>query len=126
MAQDTIRIGDFEFTSRLLVGTGKYDTYELMRDALVESGCEVVTVAVRRERMVDAGGRNIMDFLDPKKYTILPNTAGCFTADDAIRTARLGRELLEGIENPGAAWVKLEVLGDTKTFRVPKWTNGRT
>jgi thiazole synthase len=73
-------------------------------------------VAVRRERMVDSGGRNIMDFLDSDSYTLLPNTAGCFTADDAIRTARLGRELLEGIENPGAAWVKLEVLGDTKTL----------
>jgi len=116
MAQDTIKIGEFEFTSRLLVGTGKYDTYEQMADALAESGCQVVTVAVRRERMVDAGGRNIMDFLDPEKYILLPNTAGCFTADDAVRTARLGRELLEGIENPGAAWVKLEVLGDTKTL----------
>ena len=116
MANDTIKIGDFEFTNRLFVGTGKYETYELMRDALDASGCQVVTVAVRRERMVDAGGRNIMDFLDPAKYTILPNTAGCFSADDAIRTARLGRELLEGVENPGAAWVKLEVLGDTKTL----------
>jgi len=116
MGQNDIRIGDFEFTSRLLVGTGKYDTYELMRDALAESGCQVVTVAVRRERMTDSDGRNIMDFLDPDKYTLLPNTAGCFTADDAIRTARLGRELLEGIDNPGARWVKLEVLGDTKTL----------
>jgi len=116
MAQDTIKIGDFEFASRLLVGTGKYETYELMAEALAESGCQVVTVAVRRERMVDAGGRNIMDFLDPAKYILLPNTAGCFSADDAVRTARLGRELLEGIENPGAAWVKLEVLGDTKTL----------
>jgi len=116
MAQDTIKIGDFEFASRLLVGTGKYETYELMAEALAESGCQVVTVAVRRERMVDAGGRNIMDFLDPAKYILLPNTAGCFSADDAVRTARLGRELLEGIENPGASWVKLEVLGDTKTL----------
>ena len=116
MAQDTIKIGDFEFASRLLVGTGKYETYELMAEALAESGGEVVTVAVRRERMIDAGGRNIMDFLDPGKYILLPNTAGCFSADDAVRTARLGRELLEGIENPGAAWVKLEVLGDTKTL----------
>jgi thiazole synthase len=116
MANETIKIGDFEFTNRLFVGTGKYETYELMREALDASGCQVVTVAVRRERMVDAGGRNIMDFLDPAKYTLLPNTAGCFSAEDAIRTARLGRELLEGIENPGAAWVKLEVLGDTKTL----------
>lgn len=112
----SIKIGEFEFTSPLFVGTGKYQTYELMAEALAESGCEVVTVAVRRERMIDADGRNILDFLDPKKYTLLPNTAGCFNAEDAIRTARLGRELLEGLDNPGAGWVKLEVLGDTKTL----------
>jgi len=116
MSDSTIRIADFEFTSRLFVGTGKYATYELMADALAESGCQVVTVAVRRERMVDADGRNILDFLDPDRYTLLPNTAGCFSAEDAVRTARLGRELLEGLENPGARWVKLEVLGDTKTL----------
>jgi len=111
-----LKIGSFEITSRLFVGTGKYATYELMRDALAETGCQVVTVAVRRERMVDAGGRNILDFLDPDKYVLLPNTAGCFSADDAVRTALLGRELLEGLDNPGAGWVKLEVLGDKKTL----------
>ncbi len=111
-----LRIGDFEIKNRLFVGTGKYETYELMRDALAQCGCEVVTVAVRRERMLDKDGRNILDFLDPKKYTLLPNTAGCFNAEDAIRTARLGRELLEGLENPGSKWVKLEVLGDKKTL----------
>ena len=116
MAETKLTIGDFTFSSRLLVGTGKYATYELMRDALAASGCEVVTVAVRRERMVDSGGRNILDFLDPERYTLLPNTAGCFTADDAIRTARLGRELLEGLGNKGSAWVKLEVLGDKTTL----------
>jgi len=110
------RIGGFEFSNRLFVGTGKYATYEVMREALAACGCEVVTVAVRRERLMDAGGRNILDFLDPKTYTLLPNTAGCFNADDAIRTARLGRELLEGLDNPGANWVKLEVLGDKKTL----------
>ena len=109
-------IGPFEFTSRLLVGTGKYKTFELMREALDASGCQVVTVAVRRERLTDAGGRNILDFIDPQRYTLLPNTAGCFNAEEAIRTARLGRELLEGLDNPGAAWVKLEVLGDRKTL----------
>jgi thiazole synthase len=113
---DTFRIGGFEVASRLFVGTGKYATFELMREALAASGCQVVTVAVRRERLMDKSGRNILDFLDPKKYILLPNTAGCFSADDAIRTARLGRELLEGLENPGAAWVKLEVLGDHKTL----------
>ena len=116
MNGEPLRIGKFEIHSRLFVGTGKYATYELMRDALAETGCEVVTVAVRRERMTDSSGRNILDFVDPAKYTLLPNTAGCFNAADAIRTARLGRELLEGLENPGSAWVKLEVLGDRKTL----------
>jgi thiazole synthase len=116
MSNDTLTIGSFEIANRLFVGTGKYATYELMQQALAESGCEVVTVAVRRERMSDEQGRNILDFLDPEQYTLLPNTAGCFNAEDAVRTARLGRELLEGIGNPGAGWVKLEVLGDRKTL----------
>lgn len=102
--------------SRLIVGTGKYATYDLMRECLEASGAEVITVAVRRERLVDAEGRNILDFIDLKRYTILPNTAGCFNADDAVRVARLGREILEGLENPGAEWVKIEVLGDKKTL----------
>ena len=116
MNVEPMKIGPFEFASRLFVGTGKYKTFELMRDALAASGCQVVTVAVRRERMTDATGRNILDFLDPKRYTLLPNTAGCFSADDAIRTARLGRELLQGLGNAGHQWVKLEVLGDRKTL----------
>ena len=116
-----LKIADFMIKSRLFVGTGKYlrdgqPDYELMRDALDASGAQVVTVAVRRERLFDKQGRNLLDFLDTKRYTILPNTAGCFSADDAVRAARLGRELLEGIENPGARWVKLEVLGDRKTL----------
>lgn len=109
-------IGPFTFTSRLITGTGKYKTLELMRDCLEESACEVTTVAVRRERLVDREGRNILDFLDLKKLTILPNTAGCFCAEDAIRVAKLGRELLENLGNPGAKWIKLECLGDTKTL----------
>lgn len=112
----SITIGAFTFDSPLFVGTGKYATYEQMAEALAASGCEVVTVAVRRERMSDEQGRNILDFIDPNKYTLLPNTAGCFNAEDSVRTARLGRELLEGIKNPGAGWVKLEVLGDRKTL----------
>lgn len=110
LADDILQIGSFKFRNRLFVGTGKYATFELMQQALEESGCEVVTVAVRRERLLDKQNRNILDFLDMKKYTLLPNTAGCFSADDAIRVARLGRELL------GIDWVKLEVLGDTKTL----------
>jgi thiazole synthase len=109
-------LGTHTFRSRLLVGTGKYATLELMRECLAASGCEVVTVAVRRERLYDKAGRNLLDYLDLGRYTILPNTAGCFTADDALRTARLGREILEGLKNPGADWVKLEVLADTRTL----------
>lgn len=115
-AADEIRIGNHVLHSRLIVGTGKYETFELMREALALTGADCVTVAVRRERLVDSSGRNILDFLDLKRLTLLPNTAGCFTAEDAIRTARLGREILLGLENPGADWVKLEVLGDSKTL----------
>lgn len=109
-------IGKFSFQSRLITGTGKYANYDLMRDCLEASGCEVTTVAVRRERLVDKQGRNILDYLDLKKLTILPNTAGCFSAEDAIRHARLARELLANLGNPGADWVKLECLGDPKTL----------
>ena len=109
-------IGKFHFKSRLITGTGKYATYELMRDCLAASACEVTTVAVRRERLVDKQGRNILDYLDLDKLTILPNTAGCFSAEDAIRHARLAREILTNVNNPGAAWVKLECLGDPRTL----------
>jgi thiazole synthase len=109
-------IGTHTVHSRLFVGTGKYGTLELMRDCLEASCAEVVTVAVRRERLLDRQGRNLLEFLDPRRYTILPNTAGCFSAEEALRTARLGRELLEGLGNPGADWVKLEVLADTRTL----------
>jgi thiazole synthase len=109
-------VGKFRFQSRLITGTGKYAGYEQMRDCLAASGCEVTTVAVRRERLVDKQGRNILDYLDLKRYTILPNTAGCFSAEDAVRHARLARELLGNLGNPGADWVKLECLGDPKTL----------
>ncbi len=113
---DTFQLGSHTFGSRLIVGTGKYASYEQMQEALALSGTECITVAVRRERLVDKSGRNILDYLDLKRYILLPNTAGCFNAEDAIRTARLGREILLGLENPGADWVKLEVLGDTRTL----------
>ncbi|MFI4915844.1 MAG: thiazole synthase [Phycisphaerales bacterium JB060] len=102
--------------SRLFVGTGKYASYDLMQRALEASGCRVVTVAVRRERLVNEKGESLLDYIDTGKYTILPNTAGCFTAEDAVRVARLGRELLSQIDNPGQDWVKLEVLGDKRTL----------
>src|SRR5271170_1838848 len=113
---DSFRIKNFEIHNRLFVGTGKYASYETMQQALDASGCQVVTVAVRRERLVDKEGRSLLDFLDLSKYIILPNTAGCFSAEDAVRVSLLGRELLEKQRNPGANWVKLEVLGDKKTL----------
>ncbi|CAN5490538.1 hypothetical protein BH11PLA2_BH11PLA2_33940 [soil metagenome] len=111
-----LKVGKFTFHSRLFTGTGKYSSYELMQQCMAASGCEVTTVAVRRERLVDAQGRSILDHLDLKKLTILPNTAGCFSAEDAIRHARLARELLGNLGNPGADWVKLECLADKKTL----------
>ena len=115
-SESLLVLGSHSLRSRLIVGTGKYATFELMRECLEISGSDVITVAVRRERLVDASGRSILDFIDLDKYTILPNTAGCFTAEDAVRTARLGREILSGLNNPGASWIKLEVLGDKKTL----------
>jgi thiazole synthase len=99
-----------EYRSRLIVGTGKYATYELMKEALEASGSEIVTVAVRRIDLKDRSERAFLSFIDRKRFTILPNTAGCYTADDAIRIARLGREA--GLSN----LVKLEVLGDEATL----------
>ncbi len=115
----TLTIGDItlnDLSHRLFAGTGKYADYGVMAEALDASGCRVVTVAVRRERLIDKDGRSLLDYLDLDRYTILPNTAGCFSADDAIRVAMLGRDLLEKQGNPGAGWVKLEVLGDKKTL----------
>jgi thiazole synthase len=99
-----------EFKSRLIVGTGKYATLELMKESLEESGSEIVTVAVRRVNLQDKTERSFLSYIDRKRFMILPNTAGCYTADEAIRIARLGREA--GLSN----WVKLEVLGDEATL----------
>jgi thiazole synthase len=115
-ADKPLVVGKFTFRSRLITGTGKFETYDLMRACLDASACEVTTVAVRRERLVDKQGRNILEYLDLKKLTILPNTAGCFSAEDALRHARLARELLTNLGNPGADWVKLECLGDPRTL----------
>lgn len=116
---DQYRVGSFSFNSRLFVGTGKYKNFDLMRAALDASRCQVVTVAVRRDILTESGAAktdNILDHLDLGRLTILPNTAGCFNAKDAVRSARLSRELLEGLGNSGAKWVKIEVLADTKTL----------
>jgi thiazole synthase len=113
---DALQIGTHILNSRLIVGTGKYADYDVMREALARSGTDCITVAVRRERLYDAAGNNLLDFIDTGRYTLLPNTAGCFNADDAVRVARLGREILLGLENPGADWVKLEVLADKRTL----------
>jgi thiazole synthase len=108
MEDTKLKLGKYEFTSRLFVGTGKYSTMELMSKALEASGTEVVTVAVRRANI--GSNESLLDYIDAKKYTILPNTAGCYSADDAIRTAHLAREA--GMSD----MVKLEVLGDEKTL----------
>ncbi|MBI2413461.1 MAG: thiazole synthase [Deltaproteobacteria bacterium] len=107
--EDVLKIGTRTFRSRLMVGTGKYPSNEIMKAALEASGAEVVTVAVRRVNL-DRSRESLLDHIDLKKYTLLPNTAGCYTAEDAIRTARLAREALD------TEFVKLEVLGDEKTL----------
>jgi thiazole synthase len=110
MSEDTLEIGAYTLRSRLFVGTGKYRDMEQTRASLEASGAEVVTVAVRRVDPGSAQGASLIGYLLEKKYTILPNTAGCYTADDAVRTARLAREML------GTDLVKLEVIGDERTL----------
>ena len=114
--EDSLQLGSHTLSSRLIVGTGKYAGYDLMAESLAACGTDCITVAIRRERLVDAQGNNLLDFIDTSRYVLLPNTAGCFSAEDAVRVARLGREILLGLENPGADWVKLEVLGDRRTL----------
>src|SRR5260370_797684 len=107
---DGFELAGKTFKSRLIVGTGKYRDFNETRDAIIESGAEIVTVAVRRVNITDRNKENLLDFIDPKRWTILPNTAGCYTAEDAIRTCRLAREAGIG------ELVKLEVIGDQKTL----------
>lgn len=110
MNNDVLRIAGKEFHSRLIIGTGKYKTFQEMARAHEASGAEMVTVAVRRVNLTDRTKESLLDYIDRKKYFILPNTAGCYTADEAVRTARLAREV--GLSN----WIKLEVIGDEKTL----------
>ena len=113
---DLLKIGKHEFQSRLIMGTGLYDSFELMQATHLAGGTQCVTIAVRRERLNDSSGRNILDFIDLQQYVLLPNTAGSYDAKTAIRCAQMGREILRNLENPGADWVKLEVLGDSRSL----------
>ena len=107
---DSYQLGSHDFTSRLIIGSGKYASFEQNRACAEASGAEMVTVALRRTKLDAPKGQGLLDFLSPDRFTILPNTAGCFTAEDALTTARLGRELL------GTDLVKLEVIGDERTL----------
>src|ERR671925_1488201 len=108
--EDLFELAGANYQSRLIVGTGKYKDFAETRKAVAISGAEIVTVAVRRVNITDPNKENLLDYLDPKKYTILPNTAGCYKADDAVRTCRLAREAGVG------KMVKLEVIGDDRTL----------
>jgi thiazole synthase len=108
--EDALNLAGVNYRSRLIVGTGKYKDFLETKKAIEVSGAEIVTVAVRRVNITDANKENLLDYLDPKKYTILPNTAGCYTAEEAVRTCRLAREAGVG------KMVKLEVIGDDKTL----------
>ena len=110
MPDDSLIIAGKAFRSRLIVGTGKYSSYPMMVQAHEASGAEMVTVAVRRVNISDRSSESLLDYIDTSKYHVLPNTAGCYTAEDAVRTARLGREA--GLSH----WVKLEVIGDERTL----------
>src|SRR5881394_1003352 len=111
-SDDAFVVAGRKFRSRLLIGTGKYKDFDETRRAIEASGAEIVTVAIRRTNIgQNAGEPNLLDVLPPSRFTILPNTAGCYTAQDAVRTLRLARELLDG-----HSLVKLEVLGDAKTL----------
>lgn len=108
--EDVLRIGEYTFTSRLFIGSSRYPNQQVMLDAIEASGAQVVTVAIRRVNLNDPSQQGVLDVLDRSKYTILPNTAGCFTAKDAVLTAQLAREAL------GTNLVKLEVIGDDRTL----------
>jgi thiazole synthase len=108
--KDPLILAGKEYRSRLIVGTGKYKDFAETKRAIEASGAEIVTVAVRRVNITDPGKENLLDYIDPRVYTILPNTAGCYSAEDAVRTCRLAREA--GVGN----LVKLEVIGDERTL----------
>lgn len=107
---DSLIIAGREFKSRLILGSGKYESFALMTQSLEAAETDMVTVAVRRVNLTDRSKESLLDFIDAKRYHILPNTAGCYSADEAIRTAMLAREVLDN------NWIKLEVIGDEKTL----------
>jgi thiazole synthase len=107
---DPLVIAGRELKSRLILGTGKYESFEVMKRSLEAAEVDMVTVAVRRVNLSDRSKESLLDHIDPKRYHLLPNTAGCYSADDAIRTAMLAREVLD------TNWIKLEVIGDEKTL----------
>jgi len=107
---DNLVLAGRAFGSRLILGSGKYKTFELMAQAMEAAGAEMITVAIRRVNLSDRSKESLLDYVDLKRYHVLPNTAGCYNAEDAIRTAMLAREVLDN------NWVKLEVLGDEKTL----------
>jgi thiazole synthase len=110
MSDDVLRLGKFSFRSRLLVGTGKYPSLEVMQQSHAASGAEIVTVAIRRMHLDDKSGKTLVDYIDRERLTLLPNTAGCYTAKDAVLTAKLAREAL------GTELIKVEVIGDPETL----------
>jgi thiazole synthase len=110
MANNNFKIADRIFSSRLILGTGKYSSFEIMKQAHEASGTQMVTVAVRRIDLNAPPGESLLDYIDTKKIALLPNTAACFTAEDAVKTARLARQALD------TRWIKLEVIGDEKTL----------
>jgi thiazole synthase len=107
---DELLIADRKFNSRLILGTGKFETMDLMVRALEASGAEMITVAIRRVNLADRSRGSFLDYVDTRRYQLLPNTAGCYSAEEAVRTALLAREMLD------TNWVKLEVIGDEKTL----------
>ncbi|MEE2827194.1 MAG: thiazole synthase [Planctomycetota bacterium] len=113
---DPLQIGSQTLQDRLILGTGKYASFEQMADSFKVVNAECVTIAVRREKLHDSSGRNILDYLDLERTVLLPNTSGCYDAETALRCARMGREILRGLGNPGSEWVKLEVLGSSRSL----------
>ena len=111
-----LRIGRHCFTSRLIMGSGRYDSFEAMQRAIAASETQIVTFAVRREKLYDSSGRNALDFLDLQRVHLLPNTSGAFDSATAMRLARMGREILRSLGAEIENWVKLEVLGDSRTL----------